>query len=286
MTRGSTNPGFDQRIADWLEDDPDDAPDIVLATVQAAFPSIPQRRAMRAPWRFRYMTSTSRLVAAAIAVAVVAVGGAFILNGGRQSIGAASARPSSSPPHPTITSSDVGKALQAGTYRIDGFAAPLQVTLPADWITTEFTHNSIAFASGSTASANVYLAVLEKVYSDPCQAAGGPAVIGPSVDALVAALSSMRGFEVTDVRDTTVGGATGKELKITNSIDVLEAKCSGEMLPIGTYDKNGEDVDIAMFGGESDVFWVLDASGTRIFMAVTEAFVRATQPVRDSLSFG
>jgi Tol biopolymer transport system component len=34
----------DRRVADWLEDDPDTAPDAVLDTVLAAFPSIPQRR--------------------------------------------------------------------------------------------------------------------------------------------------------------------------------------------------------------------------------------------------
>jgi dipeptidyl aminopeptidase/acylaminoacyl peptidase len=76
------NPGFDQRIADWLEDDPDDAPDIVLTTVLAAFPSIPQRRATRVPWRFQTMSLSARLVAAAIALAVVAVGGAIVLRPG------------------------------------------------------------------------------------------------------------------------------------------------------------------------------------------------------------
>ena len=79
MSRGSMNPGFDQRIADWLEDDQSEAPEAVLTTVLAAFPSIPQRRATRAPWRFPSMSLSARLVAAAIAVAIVAVGGAIIL---------------------------------------------------------------------------------------------------------------------------------------------------------------------------------------------------------------
>ena len=79
MTRLDLSPDFDPRIADWLEADPDDAPPAVLETVVAAFPSIPQRRAARAPWRFRPMTLTARLVAAAIAIAVVAAGGALLL---------------------------------------------------------------------------------------------------------------------------------------------------------------------------------------------------------------
>jgi len=95
MSRRSINPGFDQRIADWLEDDPDDAPDIVLSTVLAAFPSIPQRRATRVPWRFQTMSLSARLVTAAIALAVVAVGGAIILRPGGQSNVAATPSPRS-----------------------------------------------------------------------------------------------------------------------------------------------------------------------------------------------
>ena len=48
MTR-PPDPLFDQRIADWLEDDPHDAPGQVLEIVLAALPSIPRRRAARAP---------------------------------------------------------------------------------------------------------------------------------------------------------------------------------------------------------------------------------------------
>ena len=44
----STELDFDQRIADWLEDDPNLAPSQVLETVLAAYPSIPQRRTVRA----------------------------------------------------------------------------------------------------------------------------------------------------------------------------------------------------------------------------------------------
>ena len=48
-----TDPDFEPRVADWLEADPDHAPAPVLSTVLAAFPSIPQRRASRVPWRFQ-----------------------------------------------------------------------------------------------------------------------------------------------------------------------------------------------------------------------------------------
>ena len=68
-----TDPTFDQRIADWLEDDPTIAPREVLATVTAAFPSIPQRRALRMPWRFPAMNRIAIPLGAALAVVLAAV---------------------------------------------------------------------------------------------------------------------------------------------------------------------------------------------------------------------
>jgi hypothetical protein len=40
---------FDNRLADWLEDDPVVAPPQLLETVLAAMPSIPQRRCRQTP---------------------------------------------------------------------------------------------------------------------------------------------------------------------------------------------------------------------------------------------
>ena len=76
MTRPN-DPFFDQRIADWLEADPLRAPDRVLEVVLAALPSIPRRRTFRAPRRFIAMPMSFRLaIAAAVAIAVLGVGGA------------------------------------------------------------------------------------------------------------------------------------------------------------------------------------------------------------------
>src|SRR4051794_20235536 len=57
-------PGFDQRIADWLEDDPDHAPAAVFETVVAAVPSISQRRSWRSHWRFPPMLRLAAVFAA------------------------------------------------------------------------------------------------------------------------------------------------------------------------------------------------------------------------------
>lgn len=285
----------------WLEAGPTQAPDRPVEAALVQIQITPQERDLRIPWRFPPMFN-NRVAVAALATVIVIVGAGFALTRmSRPGPGGPGPTPSPSPttlpspspiasassvPELTISTGDVGKVLQAGTYRVDGFAAPFTVTLPAGWIATEFTPNSIGLARKADASVNVYMAVMGKVYSDPCHATAGPKAVGTGVDALVAALSSMTGFVVTNVGAATVGGAEGVGFTITNSIDVATAKCSGNMLPIGTYENNGGDVDIPMFGGERDQFWVLDAGGVRVFMAVTDSQVGATKAVRDGMSFG
>ena len=91
-----TEPDFDQRIADWLEDEPNLAPRQALETVLAAYPSIPQRRTLRAPRRFQTMNMPIRVAAAAV-IGVLAVGGAFYLTRpDRPAVGGPSPEPSAS----------------------------------------------------------------------------------------------------------------------------------------------------------------------------------------------
>ncbi len=80
MTTFDRDPLFDPRISDWLQDDPDRSPDIVLETVTAAFRSIPQRRAARVPWRFPTMSMPTR-VAALVAVGALVIAGMLVVTG-------------------------------------------------------------------------------------------------------------------------------------------------------------------------------------------------------------
>jgi hypothetical protein len=311
---------FDPRIAEWLEDGPDTAPSLVLRTLGGALPSIPQRRSWRHFWRFSSMTIPKLVGVAAAAVIVVLLGlGAVGLWTGRApSIGNTGATPSpaptqaqpspTAPPTPTpspsaiatsaptgaptaipttavITSADVGRGLQPGAYRVDEFAAPFLITLPAGWNATELTANSVGVSKVADGSVNMFMAVVDKTYSDPCHTDSGPSPVQPGVEPLLAALSAMPGFNVADVTNVTVGGAQGKHFVITNSIDVGAAGCSGEQVLIGTYDKAGTSADISMFGGETDEFWILDAGGTTVLIAVTDNKVATLQPLLDSLTF-
>ena len=71
MTRyHDPDPGFDPRLADWLEGEPDRAPGQILELVVAAVPSIPQHRALRRSWRLALPTRLAYLAA----LIVVAMG--------------------------------------------------------------------------------------------------------------------------------------------------------------------------------------------------------------------
>jgi WD40 repeat protein len=115
MTRHhEPDPAFDDRVADWLEGDPDDAPGQILETVMAALPSIPQRRAMRLPRRPLIMNRFAYLAAAATLaiIAVIGVGAGGLLNSPAPTIVASLPPPSSEASSPaTSPSSESTKPL-------------------------------------------------------------------------------------------------------------------------------------------------------------------------------
>ena len=86
------DPGFDPRIADWLEADPDNAPPEVLRTVESALPSIPQRRVLRLPWRTLPMNRPVLVLATVGLLAVLGIGAVTV-----------GSRPSTTTPTPAPT---------------------------------------------------------------------------------------------------------------------------------------------------------------------------------------
>lgn len=270
----------------WLEEGPTRAPDRAVEAALSRIHTTRQERDLWIPWRLPKMF-TNRVAVAALALVLVIVGGGFALSrmsgpGGVQPTTPPTPSPS---PLPTITISSVGTPLASGTYQVDGFAVPFTITLPAGWTANEFTSNSISLADQSNASINVYLVILDKVYPDPCHTSKAPTTFGSAVGDMVTRLTAMPGFTVTALTDVTVGGAVGKTFLFSNAIDVAAAKCSGSMLPFGTRADNGKDIDVAMFGSERDRFWVVNAGGQTVLIAVTDSNVQTIQPLLDSLTF-
>jgi hypothetical protein len=143
MSRRSTSAEFDPRIADWLEDDPDHAPETVLTTVLAAFPSIPQRRTLRVPWRTRPMTLTNRLLAGAAALAVVVIAGTFILRPAASPSAGGGPTPSLPPAASggaSAPSSSSSAAASASSVAVPALTQPFSskrhgysISIPANW---------------------------------------------------------------------------------------------------------------------------------------------------------
>jgi hypothetical protein len=132
--------------------------------------------------------------------------------------------------------------------------------------------------------------VLNGIYRNPCHPATDPTPVAPGVDGVLAALSSVQGFAVSDVQDVTVGGLHGKRFLFGNDIDTAAAGCAANPMPFGTSDQDGDGavVDIPMFGGETDRFWALDAGDVTIVAAITDepAIFADAQPVLETIIFG
>jgi hypothetical protein len=97
------DPGFDPRIADWLEDDPDTAPPDLLRTVEGALSSIPQRRSLWTPWRSAPMNRVVLVAATAILVGVLGLGA--LAAGSRQPTPGPSAPPAAAATSPAAVAS-------------------------------------------------------------------------------------------------------------------------------------------------------------------------------------
>lgn len=130
------DPGFDPRIADWLEADPDHAPPEVLRTVESALPSIPQRRVLRLPWRTLPMNRPSLVLATVGLLAVLGIGAVTV-----------GSRPSTTTPTPAPTAPAAAEA-----------SAPPAVTV------TTYTASRDQICTDATAEAAPVKARLDSLY--------------------------------------------------------------------------------------------------------------------------
>jgi hypothetical protein len=131
--RSVPDPGFDQRIADWLEEDPDRAPAAVLETVTAAVPSISQRRSWRSQLRIPAMI---RLIAVTLAIALmVSVTTVLIFGGLMGPGGGPSQLPASASPSAAASPSPSSDGTVAFTSPRHGY----QIRYPGTWTVTPAT---------------------------------------------------------------------------------------------------------------------------------------------------
>lgn len=201
------NTFFDARIADWLEDDPNQAPEQALDIVLAAFPSIKQRHAVRLPWRFSPMSTSFKLALGAVAVVAIVLGGAFALGprspngiGGPGPTPSPSISPSASPSTSAATDTSTWKLFTSARYGFSAAYPPDFGTSPSSkfWVVPEtdstsasewdliheasgnptWSVSSIRIPAGQTA--DQWLSAYRTSQNDPSR----PAACNPSPEAL------------------------------------------------------------------------------------------------------
>lgn len=210
---------------------------------------------------------------AAAAVVLVAILGIRFLPGAN--VGGPEPTPTATPTPTPRDISPIGAKLTPGTYQAaDSFGFPVTLTIPAGWIAYSVTQDQVVFYkpnANDTAESYLLFDVVANVYPDPCQGVPQSPPLGPSVDELVSALTSMVGFQAGSVSDVTVGGVAGKAFDVDTSIAASTAGCP-EILQIWDTAGGGGRLQINHFAPHLR-FWIGDVHETRLAI-----FINALEP--------
>jgi hypothetical protein len=247
-------------VRSWLDEGVTQLPDRVLDAVLDQVPATAQRRF---PWRLARFALTNNPVGLALTAAVVValVLGISLLSGpsvGDHRDATPTPRPSASP----ISRPGATWPLAAGTYSLPDFPLAITFTVPTGWhsCSDNLVEQSVCYTSTDFAlDTRVSFLIVENVVADPCSPGEEPLdpPVGPSVDDLVAAISSLEGFEASAPVALTLGGYHGKRFTLTTPID---PGC--DLKTWATKDRTN-----GVSPGEVNLLQVLDVAGTRLVIA-------------------
>jgi len=145
--------------------------------------------------------------------------------------------------------------IEPGTYTVDRFGTPIQVTVPAGWVSSPD-----YYAVGGQDSSFLAFPDITEVRTDSCQYVDKSVAIGPTVDDLVTALVAQENTDTTDPRPIELDGFTGVELDVSSppAIDVKTTCYGGSR---GVWSDGSTDVDGTV--GTPVTVRVLDLNGRR-----------------------
>ena len=103
---------------------------------------------------------------------------------------------------------------------------------------------------------------VRNVYAEPCKWAGTllDPPIDPSVDGLVAGLTSQKDRHATAPTDVSLSGFTGKYMELTTPAGIDVADCDGGEFRTWI-DANGQR---NLEADQRDLLWIVDVDGTRL----------------------
>lgn len=254
----STDRDATRIVRSWLRADEHESADRVLESVLDALDTTPQRRATWWPTRRIFqMNNTAKLALSAVAVLAIALLGIRMLSSGSIGIG--------TDPEPTATPNAIpeteGLPLDAGRYWLGTeFPVEMSFQVPAGWISCSLGPLEQGVCPEDSGVAVGFI-IVDNVVEDPCDAASllDPPV-GPSIEDLAAAISSLPGFDSTAAENVTVDGFSAKRLTVT-APDV--ADCEG----LSTWATPDRVAGVAP--GEANSLYLIDVDAVRIVISLT-----------------
>ena len=216
-------------VRSWLREDAHESADRLLQEVVAALDQTPQHRSRRPAWRVGFVNVDAKLgLYAAAVLAVVALVMNLLPGGGTPSVGG----PGESSPSAPATVEPSGSAnvdiWPSGPYevgrheaRVEGLQFSFEV--PADGWSGDPTWTGMLLKRPRDGGLELgwvgFTWSFDNVATDPCVT--GARTVGPSVDDLATAITTIPGIEAKEPTDTTVGGLPAKvvEFAINDDID-------------------------------------------------------------------
>jgi len=281
-------------VRSWLHEDGHEDADRILNLVLDEIDTTPQRRANWLARRFAPVNMFGRVALGAAAVIVAVLLAINLLP--RTDVGGPSVSPTPLPtltPEPTpiaYSSTPASGELAPGSIVLDG-AFPLAIAfdVPAGWSREGSDEAADAVGvhkiRGASSPAWASWAIIANVYADPCHAQGGPIdpPVGPTVDDLVTALTSMAGFEATTPTDVTIDGHVGRRFALTNTVDPASAGCD-DTTWLSLWEPAAGSPTARVPGPLGTMqFWVLDVGGTRLVM-FTEDYGASPSEIAESVA--
>ena len=269
----SFDPDTTRIVRSWLDEGVTQLPDRVLDAVLDELPATRQRRG--ALWQTRRLLGIHK--ATTLGVAAVIVGIAFLnilvpLAGFEIGGPSVAEPPAPADSHRPLPSADVD--LDAGTYAVEGpYPFSVTVDVPEGWSSCWWSDDEIGVCAPHSASPElpkgVALLNVDNVVRDPCES--GQALldppIGPSVDDLVVAISSLRGFSATAATPVTVDGFSGKQFELTAPEGDGGCPPDGDR-SFGTWSTPSRTNGVS--AGEVNLVRILDVDGVRL--VITAAY--------------
>ena len=298
----STDRDVERIVRSWMDEGVTALPDRVLDLVLDQIPATPQRRASWLARRFPLMNNNFvRVALVAVALVLAVIIGAKLLPGpdvGPSPSDTATPTPTGTPEPSLVpfSSTSTTGAFDPGSIVLDGdFPLAIVFDVPAGW-SREGSPEAADLVGvhkirGPVTPVYASWAVIANVYADPCHASPGPIdpPIGPAVDDLVTAMTSMVGFESTNPTEVTVDGFAGKHFELSSNINPAADGCDDPVW-LSLWEPASGSETARVPGATTMQFWVVDVNGTRLVMFTEEynatpAEIAGAVAIMDSVRF-